>query len=483
MAARLREAGRGLAIGWLLLAMLLGLAGPAHAEQRLALIIANEAYVSPSLGRLPGTRTDAERMNAALTKAGFTVRTVSNAQKAVMQRAIGDFVSDLAKAGQDGVGFLYYTGHGIADARRGANYLIPVEADIGSTAELPLYALPMDDVLDAIEGAGAKAAFVVFDACRSTPTSLSRGSKGLLPSRGRTDTLVAFATAPGETAEDDGLYSRVLADHLTRAGANSTTLFAEVQSDVARESGRRQVPQFLSSLVDAVQFVVEVNPPVPPAPPGGTTETLPPQPSKVSDPYARWNLTAQDFNLADDKLVLDRAGVSYRFDEIKRAAEAGDSVAQTLMGLASYYGAGTNKDYSESLRWYRKAADLGEPVAINDVGFFYDNGLGVPQDYAEAMRWYRMAADLGVPPAKFNIGVHYKDGLGVPQDHAEAMRWYRKAADLGDSAAMHGIGTLFYYGEGVSQDYAEARRWFEKSAALGDEDAKIFLDLLTKAGH
>lgn len=312
---------------WRLIAVvLLAYASPAQAEQRLALVIANEAYVSPGLGRLPGTRADTARMQAALTTAGFTVRVVSNAQKAQMQRAVADFVRDLAKAGQDGVGFLYYTGHGIADAKRGANYLIPVEADITSAAELPLYALPMDDVLDAIEGAGAKAAFVVFDACRSTPTSLSRGGKGLLPSRGRTDTLVAFATAPGETAADDGLYSRVLADHLARAGANSTTLFAEVQAEVARSSGRRQVPQFLSGLVEPVQFVAgsgglyQPNTPVRPA------ATTPATPS-ASTPIERGYLGIRVQDLSDD--LADALGLAKRHGEFLQSVEPGRGAANS----------------------------------------------------------------------------------------------------------------------------------------------------------
>lgn len=246
----------------LLAIVMLLIAAPAHAaERRIALVIGEAAYSAASLGRLTGTRRDADRMEAALRAAGFAeVLRRDDLGKAALAQAISDFARRLADAGPDAVGFLYYSGHGMADTRRGANFLIPIDADIRSAVDLPLYAQPMDDVLDAVESAGAKAVFVVFDACRSSPSAISRGGKGLLPMRGRSDTLVAFATAPGETAADDGLYASVLAEELRRPGSESTTLFQRVQNLVAKRTERQQVPQFTSSLVETVQFVLAAAP-------------------------------------------------------------------------------------------------------------------------------------------------------------------------------------------------------------------------------
>jgi uncharacterized caspase-like protein len=178
------------------------IAAPAHAaERRIALVIGESSYGSAALGRLTGTRGDADRMQQALGVAGFEiVRRDDLRDKDALRQAVSDFARRLAESRGEVVGFLYYSGHGMADAKRGANFLIPTDADIRSAVDLPLYALPMDDVLDAVESAGAKAVFVVFDACRSTPGAISRGNKGLLPMRGRSDTLIAFSTAPGDTA-------------------------------------------------------------------------------------------------------------------------------------------------------------------------------------------------------------------------------------------------------------------------------------------
>ena len=43
----------------------------------------------------------------------------------------------------------------------------------------------------------------------------------------------------------------------------------------------------------------------------------------------------------------------------------------------------------------RKAAEEGDPVAQRYLGVCYQNGQGVPQDYHEAIKWFRRAAEQG----------------------------------------------------------------------------------------
>jgi len=52
--------------------------------------------------------------------------------------------------------------------------------------------------------------------------------------------------------------------------------------------------------------------------------------------------------------------------------------------------------------WFRKAAEQGDTGAQTMLGLLYDTGHGVKQDYAQAEIWYRKAAeqgDSGVKPA------------------------------------------------------------------------------------
>lgn len=268
-----------------LLAFAFGATGHAQqGEKRLALIIANDAYTSPGLGALPGVRTDVEVMHPALRQAGFDVTVSRNlADKTGLQNAVSDFVAKLEAAGPNTVAFVYYTGHGVADARRGQNFLIPTTAQLRTLGDLPLQALPMNDMLDAIESVdNLKLALIVADACRNTPVALTRGDKGMVPVRNRADMLIAFATAPGETAEDNNLYSRTLAAELVRAGASTETVFSRAQSAVARASGMRQRPEFVSGLVEHVVFVEEAAASVAPA----VSVPLRPQPESAATPVA-----------------------------------------------------------------------------------------------------------------------------------------------------------------------------------------------------
>jgi TPR repeat protein len=103
-------------------------------------------------------------------------------------------------------------------------------------------------------------------------------------------------------------------------------------------------------------------------------------------------------------------------------------------------------------------------------------GAGTNQDFAEAMKWFRKAADLGNGAAMNLIGGHYFFGLGVAKDYAEALKWYRRAADAGSTAAMNHLSEMYTYGRGVTQDHAEAMRWYEKAAAAGNQDARHNLE-------
>ena len=246
---------------WLCLLFLLAVsaassAGAQSRETRVALIIANEAYVSPNLGRLPGTRGDAAVMRAALERAGFEVTVRTDLTRQQMRAELSTFVRRLAEIQQNGVGFLYYSGHGMADSDRGQNYLIPVDAEITGVTDLPTNAIALNEQLDSIDLARAKSTILVIDACRNTPVAINRsGSRGLAPMRVSTDTLIAYSTQAGATAADDGVYARALANEITKAGADAINAFARVTAEVARATNRTQVPRYDNGLIEPLVFI------------------------------------------------------------------------------------------------------------------------------------------------------------------------------------------------------------------------------------
>src|SRR5262249_48564144 len=117
------------------------------------------------------------------------------------------------------------------------------------------------------------------------------------------------------------------------------------------------------------------------------------------------------------------------FSRLLQRAEHGDRTAQFRVAVAYEAGVGTERDYSEAVRWYRLAGDAGRPEAQNNLGSMYGRGLGVTKNDAEAMKWYLRAASAGHPAAQNNVGSLYGAGHGVPQDDAQAVYWYRKSAD------------------------------------------------------
>ena len=64
---------------------------------------------------------------------------------------------------------------------------------------------------------------------------------------------------------------------------------------------------------------------------------------------------------------------------------------------------------------YRHAADQGDAVAQSNLGMLYEKGEGVRQDYAEAVKWYRLAAEKGSVSALYNLGMLHAYGKGIRQ--------------------------------------------------------------------
>ena len=89
----------------------------------------------------------------------------------------------------------------------------------------------------------------------------------------------------------------------------------------------------------------------------------------------------------------------------------------------------------------RKAAERGKPVAQTLLGVGYYDGLdGIPRNYPVAVKWFRKAAAQGDANAQTMLGVCYNLGRGVKQNNAEAVKWWCRAAAQGDADALKLLG-------------------------------------------
>jgi len=129
----------------ILFALLYAVTCPARAEKRIALVIGNRDYKA-SVGPLANPLNDIRVVADALKADGFALLSpVENATRNDMLRAIYGLASALKAAGPDAVGFLYYSGHGLASA--GENYLVPIDLTEPSTEQLRIQGVKQSEVL------------------------------------------------------------------------------------------------------------------------------------------------------------------------------------------------------------------------------------------------------------------------------------------------------------------------------------------------
>ena len=220
---------------------------------RVALVIGNAAYATAPLLN-PGR--DAAAVAARLRALGFEVIERRDATREQMAGALAEAAAALR--GRQGVGLLYYAGHGLQIDWR--NYMLPVDFAIASAADVPRQGVDVQQVLEAFRGAGTRTNIVVLDACRDNPFGGAASGRGLAPLDAPPGTFLAFATAPGNVADDgdpadgNGLYTRHLLQALQQPEAPIEDLFKRVRSQVRRASGGRQIPWESTSLEEDFAF-------------------------------------------------------------------------------------------------------------------------------------------------------------------------------------------------------------------------------------
>jgi TPR repeat protein len=129
-------------------------------------------------------------------------------------------------------------------------------------------------------------------------------------------------------------------------------------------------------------------------------------------------------------------------------------------------------DYAEALRIWQPLGESGNKFAQFSLGSLYFEGAGVEKNYEESAKWFRLAADQGYAPAQFNLGNAYKHGQGVEQDDLKAAEWWRKAAEQEFAPAQFNLGTQYYFGRGVPKDEETAIRWYRRAAENGHVQAQ-----------
>jgi len=161
------------------------------------------------------------------------------------------------------VALFFFSGHGVQIDKRG--YLAPIDVNTESESIALRSLEPIQEVVSRIE-LTAKISVIVIDACRDSPLQESlrriaaeKNSRGFVPTKGLprvsivgSNTLIVYATAPGETASDgvgrNSPFAEALLRHIETPGLEIELMFKHVTADVLKATSGKQQPERLSRL-------------------------------------------------------------------------------------------------------------------------------------------------------------------------------------------------------------------------------------------
>jgi uncharacterized caspase-like protein len=222
-----------------------------------------------------------------------------------MRRLLRGFADKVEGLGKDDVALVFYAGHGLQV--NGRNYLVPVDARLEKESDLGFQAVALDFLQQLMEQT-PHTNIVILDSCRDNPLArtLARGmgtrsagiGRRLAEMRGINDTLIVYATNPGNVALDgEGKHSpftQALLKYVETPGLEVHHMISQVRSDVIAATKGKQVPWEAASLTRQVYFTAA--PAAPTTPPASST---PPPPTDNEGLF--WQSIKDSSNIAHFK--------------------------------------------------------------------------------------------------------------------------------------------------------------------------------------
>ena len=217
---------------------------------RFALLIGNAEYEGTARLAPDGIEADLAAMEKALEASAFEVTRVEDASLSEMVAAVKVFAAQLNEPGRRGL--LYFSGHGFRSGTR--DYLVPVDFPVDADARGALAkALPVDQVLEVLQGTPAGVRVLVLDSDRSYVYGFEASAQSV-PDRAvevKPGTAIAYATSPGrhtEMTRNGSRFTQELARELSAPVVELGRVLDRTQAAVARASEGRQIPV----IIDAV---------------------------------------------------------------------------------------------------------------------------------------------------------------------------------------------------------------------------------------
>lgn len=437
---------------WILGLFSLCLTFSVQAETRLALVIHQQNY-SAGLSQVTLAPSEADQIATALQITGFEVTRASDLNKESLVNVLDDFRVKLELAGDEAVGFVYYTGHGAQDPRSGDSYLLGVNTRLRVSSDFAAYGVNLATQRDAFGATGAKAIFMVFDACRNTPAiaGFKSDMKGLNRVSATVDMLIAYSTSLDDLAEE-GIYAPILAEEIQRRGQSAEQAFLNAQKRVSQLTGARQRPWSNFQFYEEVYFTGKAGSGLQIDQDLADWTRFEPLGIAGAETYLRLNPTGRFIDDANAMLAAvkrDRAPSPSREGE----ASLGEERASGRGAISV-----VRDGMSDRLKSFALACENQDLFACSNLGILYSNGDEIAQDYSRAVWLQDYACQGGLARGCNNLGRLYARGNGVAQDFDVALKYYMGACAEGYDEGCTNLGDLYYRGAGVDQDQAKGLR-------------------------
>jgi Flp pilus assembly protein TadD len=235
---------------------------------RFALVIGNSKYPDAE-APLKEPINDARDVAEELKRNGFNVEIGENLTGDGMRRAFEN-LNGRIKPGA--VALIFFSGFGIQSSRQ--SFLIPVDAQIWTEADVRRDGFSLETVLGEISSRGAGVKIALVDASRRNPFErrFRSFSAGLAPVIAPNGTLVMYSAALSSVISDDGGHHSLFVQELLKE-MRAPDLMAEetlnrARIGVTRASRSEQVPWISSSLAEDFSFT-------PGTPPSNAVAALP----------------------------------------------------------------------------------------------------------------------------------------------------------------------------------------------------------------
>ncbi len=176
---------------------------PAHAQNRLAFVVGNNAY--RNVDPLQKAVNDARSVGRSLQQLGFRVTFGENLGWRDHVEKFSAFENSIQPGD---TAFLFYSGHGVEID--GANFLIPVDAPKVAPEQQSLLkdvSISTDSLVQRLKSRGVRSQIIVLDACRENPFRQSNGrsvggARGLAGARAPGGVFMIYSAGVGEVALD-----------------------------------------------------------------------------------------------------------------------------------------------------------------------------------------------------------------------------------------------------------------------------------------